>query len=46
MDPNYLIEALQGTMDPNLREAAERRLNEVKTLRDDDVVVEARARLL
>lgn len=31
MDPNVLIEALRGTMDPNLREAAERQLNEVKT---------------
>uniref|UniRef100_A0A8B9HSZ5 Importin 7 n=1 Tax=Astyanax mexicanus TaxID=7994 RepID=A0A8B9HSZ5_ASTMX len=30
MDPNSLIEALRGTMDPNLREAAERQLNEVK----------------
>uniref|UniRef100_A0A8C9SZK7 Importin 7 n=1 Tax=Scleropages formosus TaxID=113540 RepID=A0A8C9SZK7_SCLFO len=29
MDPNSLIEALRGTMDPNLREAAERQLNEV-----------------
>uniref|UniRef100_A0A8C9SLW8 Importin 7 n=1 Tax=Scleropages formosus TaxID=113540 RepID=A0A8C9SLW8_SCLFO len=28
MDPNSLIEALRGTMDPNLREAAERQLNE------------------
>uniref|UniRef100_A0A3B4D9I9 Importin N-terminal domain-containing protein n=1 Tax=Pygocentrus nattereri TaxID=42514 RepID=A0A3B4D9I9_PYGNA len=28
MDPNTLIEALRGTMDPNLREAAERQLNE------------------
>ncbi|KAG9331809.1 hypothetical protein JZ751_016963 [Albula glossodonta] len=28
MDPNVLIEALRGTMDPNLREAAERQLNE------------------
>lgn len=31
MDPNSLIEALRGTMDPNLREAAERQLNEVKS---------------
>uniref|UniRef100_A0AAY4EAR1 Importin N-terminal domain-containing protein n=1 Tax=Denticeps clupeoides TaxID=299321 RepID=A0AAY4EAR1_9TELE len=31
MDPNSLIEALRGTMDPNLREAAERRLNEGHT---------------
>lgn len=30
MDPDALIEALRGTMDPNLREAAERQLNEVK----------------
>uniref|UniRef100_H2LS46 Importin 7 n=1 Tax=Oryzias latipes TaxID=8090 RepID=H2LS46_ORYLA len=30
MDPESLIEALRGTMDPNLREAAERQLNEVK----------------
>uniref|UniRef100_A0A4W4GJV0 Importin N-terminal domain-containing protein n=1 Tax=Electrophorus electricus TaxID=8005 RepID=A0A4W4GJV0_ELEEL len=29
MDPNSLIEALRGTMEPNLREAAERQLNEV-----------------
>uniref|UniRef100_A0A8C7YHS4 Importin 7 n=1 Tax=Oryzias sinensis TaxID=183150 RepID=A0A8C7YHS4_9TELE len=28
MDPESLIEALRGTMDPNLREAAERQLNE------------------
>ncbi|GAA6102023.1 importin-7 [Tachysurus ichikawai] len=31
MDPNSLIEALRGTMDPNLREAAERQLNEGHT---------------
>uniref|UniRef100_A0A8C7WC57 Importin 7 n=1 Tax=Oncorhynchus mykiss TaxID=8022 RepID=A0A8C7WC57_ONCMY len=31
MDPNVLIEALRGTMDPNLREAAERQLNEGHT---------------
>lgn len=30
MDPEALVEALRGTMDPNLREAAERQLNEVK----------------
>uniref|UniRef100_A0A3B3ZCQ3 Importin N-terminal domain-containing protein n=1 Tax=Periophthalmus magnuspinnatus TaxID=409849 RepID=A0A3B3ZCQ3_9GOBI len=30
MDAGALVEALRGTMDPNLREAAERRLNEVK----------------
>uniref|UniRef100_A0A8C4EW60 Importin 7 n=1 Tax=Dicentrarchus labrax TaxID=13489 RepID=A0A8C4EW60_DICLA len=30
MDPESLVEALRGTMDPNLREAAERQLNEVK----------------
>uniref|UniRef100_A0A3Q4HG51 Importin N-terminal domain-containing protein n=1 Tax=Neolamprologus brichardi TaxID=32507 RepID=A0A3Q4HG51_NEOBR len=30
MDPDALVEALRGTMDPNLREAAERQLNEVK----------------
>lgn len=30
MDADALIEALRGTMDPNLREAAERQLNEVK----------------
>lgn len=30
MDPDALIEALRGTMDPTLREAAERQLNEVK----------------
>lgn len=29
MDLNSLIEALRGTMDANLREAAERQLNEV-----------------
>uniref|UniRef100_A0AAX7UZG7 Importin N-terminal domain-containing protein n=1 Tax=Astatotilapia calliptera TaxID=8154 RepID=A0AAX7UZG7_ASTCA len=28
MDPDALVEALRGTMDPNLREAAERQLNE------------------
>uniref|UniRef100_A0AC11ESU0 Importin 7 n=1 Tax=Ovis aries TaxID=9940 RepID=A0AC11ESU0_SHEEP len=28
MDPNTIIEALRGTMDPALREAAERQLNE------------------
>uniref|UniRef100_A0A4W3JB10 Importin 7 n=1 Tax=Callorhinchus milii TaxID=7868 RepID=A0A4W3JB10_CALMI len=28
MDPNKIIEALRGTMDPALREAAERQLNE------------------
>lgn len=33
MDPNSLIEALRGTMDPNLREAAERQLNEVHIYR-------------
>ncbi|KAG7250962.1 hypothetical protein CRUP_025644 [Coryphaenoides rupestris] len=31
MDPESLIEALRGTMDPNLREAAERQLNEGHT---------------
>lgn len=30
MDPDALVEALRGTMDPSLREAAERQLNEVK----------------
>lgn len=30
MDPNTIIEALRGTMDPALREAAERQLNEVR----------------
>lgn len=30
MDPDALVEALRGTMDPTLREAAERQLNEVK----------------
>ena len=39
MDPNSLIEALRGTMDPNLREAAERQLNEVRIVM---VVVVAR----
>lgn len=33
MDPDALVDALRGTMDPNLREAAERQLNEVKKLR-------------
>uniref|UniRef100_A0A2K5NGD9 Importin N-terminal domain-containing protein n=2 Tax=Cercopithecinae TaxID=9528 RepID=A0A2K5NGD9_CERAT len=28
MDPNTIIEALQGTMDPALRETLERQLNE------------------
>uniref|UniRef100_A0A4W6DD61 Importin 7 n=1 Tax=Lates calcarifer TaxID=8187 RepID=A0A4W6DD61_LATCA len=32
MDPDSLVEALRGTMDPNLREAAERQLNEVKVV--------------
>uniref|UniRef100_A0A673CQ32 Importin N-terminal domain-containing protein n=1 Tax=Sphaeramia orbicularis TaxID=375764 RepID=A0A673CQ32_9TELE len=32
MDPESLVEALRGTMDPNLREAAERQLNEVKVV--------------
>lgn len=38
MDLNSLIEALRGTMDANLREAAERQLNEVtlKWSNDDD----------
>uniref|UniRef100_A0A8D0FYK0 Uncharacterized protein n=1 Tax=Strix occidentalis caurina TaxID=311401 RepID=A0A8D0FYK0_STROC len=31
MDPNTIIEALRGTMDPALREAAERQLNEVRS---------------
>lgn len=31
MDPDSLVEALRGTMDPNLREAAERQLNEGHT---------------
>uniref|UniRef100_A0A671PP07 Importin-7-like n=1 Tax=Sinocyclocheilus anshuiensis TaxID=1608454 RepID=A0A671PP07_9TELE len=35
MDLNSLIEALRGTMDANLREAAERQLNEVKTAISD-----------
>ncbi|XP_033846015.1 importin-7 [Periophthalmus magnuspinnatus] len=30
MDAGALVEALRGTMDPNLREAAERRLNEAR----------------
>lgn len=30
MDPSGIIEALRGTMDPALREAAERQLNEVR----------------
>ncbi|KAI2558684.1 importin 7 [Homo sapiens] len=30
MDPNTIIEALRGTMDPALREAAERQLNETE----------------
>ncbi|KAH1170762.1 hypothetical protein KIL84_006380 [Mauremys mutica] len=33
MDPNTIIEALRGTMDPALREAAERQLNEVRAQR-------------
>lgn len=36
MDLNSLIEALRGTMDANLREAAERQLNEVKWSDGDD----------
>ncbi|XP_019742203.1 importin-7 [Hippocampus comes] len=31
MDPEVLVEALRGTMDPNLREAAERQLSEGHT---------------
>uniref|UniRef100_A0A674MRT2 Importin 7 n=1 Tax=Takifugu rubripes TaxID=31033 RepID=A0A674MRT2_TAKRU len=31
MDPDALVEALRGTMDPSLREAAERQLNEGHT---------------
>uniref|UniRef100_A0A3Q2P367 Importin 7 n=1 Tax=Fundulus heteroclitus TaxID=8078 RepID=A0A3Q2P367_FUNHE len=31
MDPESLVEALRGTMDPNLREAAERQLHEAHT---------------
>ncbi|KAK7913326.1 hypothetical protein WMY93_013537 [Mugilogobius chulae] len=31
MDPEALVEALRGTMDPNLREVAERQLNEGHT---------------
>ncbi|KAH0521110.1 Importin-7 [Microtus ochrogaster] len=34
MDPNTIIEALRGTMDPALREAAERQLNEVIYLKN------------
>lgn len=30
MDPNSLVDALRGTIDPNLREAAEKQLSEVK----------------
>lgn len=30
MDPDALVEALRGTMDPSLREAAECQLNKVK----------------
>lgn len=30
MDPDALVEALRGTMDPSLREAAEKQLGEVK----------------
>uniref|UniRef100_A0A8C8FS37 Importin N-terminal domain-containing protein n=1 Tax=Oncorhynchus tshawytscha TaxID=74940 RepID=A0A8C8FS37_ONCTS len=41
MDPNVLIEALRGTMDPNLREAAERQLNEVKTCDGKPVYVQS-----
>lgn len=29
MDPDALVEALRGTMDPSLREAAESQLNKV-----------------
>lgn len=44
MDPDALIDALRGTMDPNLREAAERQLNEVKKLRLRVRAVVARCR--
>lgn len=37
MDPDALVEALRGTMDPNLREAAELQLNEVKVEANCDV---------
>lgn len=46
MDFESLIEALRGTMDPNLREAAERQLNEVKVeLNVMVIAVVARSRL-
>lgn len=38
MDPESLVEALRGTIDPNLREAAERQLNEVKLRLASDCV--------
>lgn len=38
MDPNFLVEALRGTIDPNLREAAEKQLNEVKLRLASDCV--------
>lgn len=44
MDPDALVEALRGTMDPSLREAAERRLNEVKVERGGGIVMEVAAR--
>lgn len=32
MDPNRIIQALKGTIDPNLRIAAENELNQVRKL--------------
>lgn len=38
MDPNSLVDALRGTIDPNLREAAEKQLSEVKLRPASDCV--------
>lgn len=39
MDPNRIIQALKGTIDPNLRIAAENELNQVGELKYLSVVV-------
>lgn len=35
MDPNRIIQALRGTIDPNLRRAAEDELNQVGVTAED-----------
>uniref|UniRef100_A0AAX7SN78 Importin N-terminal domain-containing protein n=1 Tax=Astatotilapia calliptera TaxID=8154 RepID=A0AAX7SN78_ASTCA len=39
MDPNRIIQALKGTIDPNLRIAAENELNQLYDLCDDGLIV-------